>query len=78
MVQFNEVRGGGSYMSQNDLRLHFGLGSHATIDRVEISWPSGAKDIYKDLPADFIYSLTEGSAEIDKTPFATPANHGNK
>jgi enediyne biosynthesis protein E4 len=83
MVQFNEVRGGGSYMSQNDLRLHFGLGAHATIDKVEVSWPSGAKDAYKDLPADFIYSLTEGSAEIGKTPFATlpttqATNHENQ
>ncbi len=41
LVQFDEVRGGGSYLSQNDPRLHFGLEQHAVMDRVEISWPSG-------------------------------------
>jgi hypothetical protein len=70
LVQFNEVRGGSSYFSQNDLRLHFGLGEHATIDAVEIAWPSGAKETYKNLPADFIYKIVEGSGIQDKTAFA--------
>jgi enediyne biosynthesis protein E4 len=69
LVQFNEVRSGSSYLSQNDLRLHFGLGAHTTIDAVEIAWPSGAKETYKNLPADFIYKVVEGSGIQDKTAF---------
>ena len=68
MVQFNEVRGGSSYLSQNDLRLHFGLGAATMMNSVEVSWPSGMKDVYNDLPADFIYTLTEGGG-IQKTAF---------
>ena len=46
LAQFNEVRGGASYFSQNDLRLHFGLGAHATIDAVEIMpGPAGRKKL---------------------------------
>ena len=36
VVQVDEVRSGGRYLSQNDLRIHFGLGSHDRLDRVEI------------------------------------------
>ena len=72
LTQFSEVRGGGSYMSQNDLRLHFGLGQHDAMDKVEIVWPSGKKDSFKSLPADFIYTVTEGG-EIQKVPFTGAA-----
>src|SRR5881628_359713 len=40
LVQFSEVRAGGSYLSSNDPRLHFGLGAETTITEVEIRWPS--------------------------------------
>lgn len=59
-MQFNEVRGGGSYLSQNDLRLHFGLGTDDKIGLVEIAWPSGKVEVLRDLQADFIYVITEG------------------
>jgi hypothetical protein len=72
VVQFNEVRGGSSYLSQNDLRLHFGLGSQATIDSLEISWPSGKKDTYHNLAADFIYTISEDGTIQKKVPFAKP------
>lgn len=42
--QIDEVRSGGSFMSQNDLRIHFGLGAAKQIDLLEISWPSGQTD----------------------------------
>ena len=74
LTQFSEVRGGGSYMSQNDLRLHFGLGQHDAMDKVEIAWPSGKKDSFKSLPADFIYTVTEGG-EIQKVPFTGAASN---
>ena len=64
LVQWDEVRSGGSYLSQNDLRLHFGLGAHATIDTIEIFWPSGKKDILRSIPADRSYSLLEGEGIV--------------
>jgi hypothetical protein len=44
-TQIDEVRSGGSYLSQNDLRLHFGLGSATKIDRIAIDWPGGAHQL---------------------------------
>jgi hypothetical protein len=72
LVQFNEVRSGSSYLSQNDLRLHFGLGSQASIDSLEISWPSGKKDTYHNLAADFIYTVSEDGTIQKKIPFSRP------
>ncbi|MGA2811731.1 MAG: CRTAC1 family protein [Candidatus Acidiferrum sp.] len=72
LEQFNEVRGGSSYLSQNDLRLHFGLGAHASMDKVEVLWPSGSKQDFENLPGDFIYSIQEGAGIQQKTPFAKP------
>jgi hypothetical protein len=60
MTQTAEVHSGGSYLSQNDLRVHFGLGSAAKIDSVEIHWPSGAVDRIGNLAADQLYSVLEG------------------
>jgi hypothetical protein len=60
MEQMDEVRGGGSYLSSNDQRLHFGLGSERLIKSVTILWPSGLKEELKDVPADAIYTLVEG------------------
>jgi hypothetical protein len=60
MEQADEVRGGGSYLSSNDQRLHFGLGSERLIKRVQVHWPSGLVEEIKDLPADAIYTLVEG------------------
>ena len=70
LVQFEEVRGGSSYLSQNDLRLHFGLGQEASISTVEISWPSGKKEHYRNLPAGFIYTIVENGGVQQKMPFS--------
>ena len=59
LVQFSEVRGGASYLSQNDLRLHFGLGASDKMSEVEIRWPNGETEVLRDLPADFIYTIIE-------------------
>jgi hypothetical protein len=64
----NEVRSGGSYLSQNDLRLHFGLGSEDRISSVEIFWPSGKTEIFHDLPADFIYTIVEEQGVRQRSP----------
>ncbi len=57
--QTDEVRSGGSYLSQSDLRLHFGLGSAAAVDRIEIQWPSGAKQALTNQPADRVLTIRE-------------------
>src|SRR5581483_10624366 len=59
LTQMREVRAGGSYISQNDLRLHFGLGGDAKLNEVDVLWPSGKRETLKDLPADFIYTIVE-------------------
>jgi hypothetical protein len=60
MQQIDELRSGGSYYSQNDLRLHFGLDKATKADVVEIAWPSGTKDTLKDLAANHLYVIEEG------------------
>jgi enediyne biosynthesis protein E4 len=60
-VQTQEVRGGGSYDSQNDLRVHFGLGEAAAAERLEVRWPSGLEEEWRDVAADRILSLREGT-----------------
>jgi hypothetical protein len=70
VTQLDEVRGGGSYLSQNDLRLHFGLGSAAKMESVEVRWPSGKVEVLKDVPADRIYTIVEGRGIEAATPFS--------
>jgi hypothetical protein len=60
MTQTDEVHSGGSYLSQNDLRLHFGLGSATTVDSIEVHWPSGRVEQLKNLAVDQHYTLLEG------------------
>jgi hypothetical protein len=57
----DEVRSGGSYLSQSDLRLHFGLGKATKIDRLEITWPSGMHQSRTDLPVDRIVRIREAA-----------------
>jgi hypothetical protein len=58
--QRGDVLSGGSYLSSNDFRVHFGLGDTATVEGVEIHWPNGARETVK-LPAvDRIYTITQG------------------
>jgi hypothetical protein len=64
--QIQEVRSGGSYLSQNDLRLHFGLGSATKIDRIEVHWPTGLTDIVKDALADRCLTIQEGRGMVQK------------
>ena len=61
LVQIDEVRGGASYLSQNDLRLHFGLAANNKMSEVAIRWPNGETEVLRDVPADFIYTVVEGT-----------------
>jgi hypothetical protein len=55
-----EVRSGGSYLSQSDLRLHFGLRDQATVDLIEIFWPSGAVDRLRKVETNQFLRIEEG------------------
>jgi hypothetical protein len=68
-TQFDEVRSGGSYLSSPDLRLHFGLGSATRVDRIEIDWPSGIRDVIESVTADSILTVSEGKGIISTKPF---------
>ena len=63
-VQVGEVRSGGSYLSQNDPRLHFGLGKAGKVDKVEIRWPSGESSTFREINADHFYLMNEGDSAI--------------
>ncbi len=58
--QFKEVRAGSSFLSQSDLRLHFGLGEAEQVDLLEVWWPSGKTQSFKDIPANQFLTVTEG------------------
>ena len=61
VTQVGEVRGGGSYISQNDLRVHFGLGAATAVDSLEVRWPSGHQEAWAGVAADRMLTLKEGS-----------------
>jgi enediyne biosynthesis protein E4 len=60
LVQLGEVISGGSYLSQSDLRIHFGLGGHGKVDSAKIYWPDGRVETLTNLPADRFYHVREG------------------
>jgi enediyne biosynthesis protein E4 len=64
LVQTATVLSGGSYLSQNDLRIHVGLGSSKRVDKVEIFWPAGTAEVLTNLTADHIYDAKEGEGIV--------------
>ncbi len=58
-----EVRSGSSYISSSDLRIHFGLGTITTVDRIEIAWPSGLKETFPAQKVDRFITLIEGTGK---------------
>ena len=68
--QIGEVMSGSSYYSQNDLRLHFGVGRAAAVDAVEVTWPSGLKEAFKDLPANHLFVIQEAKGIVDRRRFS--------
>jgi hypothetical protein len=61
--QWQEVRGGGSYLSQNDLRVHFGLAAATVVERLEVRWPNGREERWEQLAAGTIHMLREGTGK---------------
>jgi hypothetical protein len=68
-TQTRDVRAGSSYLSQNDLRAHFGLGTVTTVDRLEVRWPSGRVDTFPSVAADQIVTIEEGKGVVAMVPF---------
>jgi enediyne biosynthesis protein E4 len=67
-ILVDEVRSGSSYISNSDMRVHFGLGRADKVEWVEVRWPSGITERFPDLPVDRIHTLTEGSGQpVDVT-----------
>ena len=62
--QIREIAGGGSYLSQSDLRAHFGLGNARRADTVEVRWPSGQRQVFHDVNADNFYLIAEDRDQI--------------
>jgi hypothetical protein len=62
--QIDEVRSGGGYFSQSDLRVHFGIGKAEKIDLLEIKWPSGAVDTLKDIKPNQVIYVKEGEGIV--------------
>ena len=71
--QIDEVRSGGGYYSQNDLRVHFGIGKAEQVDVLEIRWPSGQTDALKDLKPNQLYYVTEGQGITRTESFSARA-----
>jgi enediyne biosynthesis protein E4 len=67
--QLREVQSGSSYLTQNDLRAHFGLGAANRSERLEIRWPSGATEVVADLPGNHVITVREGGGVVGRTPF---------
>lgn len=64
VTQSDEVRSGGSYLSQSDLRVHFGIANASKIDSIEVRWPSGKTERLGAFAADRFYYLKEGSGSV--------------
>jgi hypothetical protein len=69
-VQMQQMKAGSSYLGQNDVRLHFGLGSAAAADRIEIRWPSGRSETLSKVAANQIVTVREGEGVIRSVTFA--------
>jgi hypothetical protein len=69
-TQVREVQSGSSYLAQNDLRAHFGLGRAERVDRLEIRWPSGLKESIEKIAANQIVTIREGQGVVKQVPFA--------
>jgi hypothetical protein len=69
LVQMDELRSGGSYFSQNDMRMHFGLDQATKVDMVEIRWLSGQIDQLRDLDVNRLYVIEEGGKILKSVLF---------
>jgi hypothetical protein len=71
-TQLREVTSGSSYLAQNDLRVHVGLGDRTFAERIEIRWPSGRTEVLQNVPSDQVVTVREGQGAVSKVPFERP------
>jgi enediyne biosynthesis protein E4 len=69
MSQIREIAGGGSYLSQSDLRANFGIGKAGHAETVEVAWPSGLRQVFRNVEADKFYLLEEGKDQLQIQQF---------
>jgi enediyne biosynthesis protein E4 len=67
--QIRDVQSGSSYLAQNDLRAHFGLGQATQSERLEIRWPGGMTEMVENLPANHVITVREGKGIVSRVPF---------
>src|SRR4030095_9272406 len=70
LTQIDEVRSGDSYISQSDLRLHFGLEKRTKIDSIQVRWPSGTVDKITGVGVNRIVTIKEGQGKVDEKEYA--------
>ena len=68
-TQMRDIKAGSSYLSQSDLRAHFGLGAATAVERVEIQWPIGATETVRDVAANQIVTIQQGKGITGREPF---------
>jgi hypothetical protein len=66
----DQVTSGSSYLTQHDMRVHFGLGASTKVDRLEVTWPDGRVDAIENLPVNHVITVREGQGETQRAPFA--------
>ena len=69
LSQIREIAGGGSYLSQSDLRANFGLAKASRADRVEVTWPTGQRQVFRNVEADKFYLIEEGKDQLREQRF---------
>ncbi len=70
--QIREIAGGGSYLSQSDLRASFGLGKAMRTETVEVQWPSGLRQMFRNVEGDKFYQIEEGNDQLGPQRMASP------
>ena len=73
LAQKDEVRSGDSYISQSDLRLHFGLEKRTKVDSIEVRWPSGAVDKVTNAKVNRLITIKEGQGMVEQKEFKSAA-----
>src|SRR5437899_7299487 len=76
LSQIREIAGGGSYLSHGDLRANFGLVKATRVESVEVTWPSGQRQTFRNVEADKFYLIEEGKDQLQMQKFARKPGGG--
>ena len=68
-ILVRDVKAGSSYLAQNDLRVHFGLGGAPKADRLEIHWPGGPVEVIENIQANRVLTVRQGEGAVVPVPF---------